>query len=79
MAIIGCINVLYCSSLLETAVLIVPKAAVNYPGTVAVIVAALYPQAFDCSFSSRYDFSEPQFGKDVCDRIISLMKRAIRR
>ncbi|KAL9970520.1 hypothetical protein ACROYT_G022908 [Oculina patagonica] len=26
-----------------------------------------------------YDFSEPQFGKDVCDRIISPMKSAIRR
>ena len=44
-----------------------------------MIVAALYPQAFDCGFSSRYDFSEPQFGKDVCDRIISPMKGAIRR
>ena len=28
---------------------------------------------------SRYDFSEPQSGKDVCDRIISPMKGAIRR
>ncbi|KAK3734707.1 hypothetical protein QZH41_011295, partial [Actinostola sp. cb2023] len=28
---------------------------------------------------SRYDFSEPQFGKDVCDRIISPLKGAIRR
>ncbi|KAL9972105.1 hypothetical protein ACROYT_G018352 [Oculina patagonica] len=27
----------------------------------------------------RYDFSEPQFGKDVCDRIISLLKGALRR
>ncbi|KAK3715349.1 hypothetical protein QZH41_010171, partial [Actinostola sp. cb2023] len=27
----------------------------------------------------RYDFSEPQFGKDVCDRIISPLKGAIRR
>ena len=31
-----------------------------------------------CLFT-RYDFSEPQFGKDVCDRIISPMKGAIRR
>ncbi|KAL9970436.1 hypothetical protein ACROYT_G022812 [Oculina patagonica] len=27
----------------------------------------------------RYDFSEPQFGKDVCDRIISPLKGALRR
>ena len=27
----------------------------------------------------RYDFSGPQFGKDVCDRIISPLKSAIRR
>ena len=27
----------------------------------------------------RYDFSEPQSGKDVCDRILCLMKGAIRR
>ena len=27
----------------------------------------------------RYDFSEPQFGKDLCDRIISPLKGAIRR
>ena len=26
----------------------------------------------------RYHFSEPQFGKDVCDRIISPLKSAIR-
>ena len=30
-------------------------------------------------YSYRYDFSEPQFGKDVCDRIISPLKGAIRR
>ena len=30
-------------------------------------------------FDLRYDFSEPQFGKDVCDRIISPIKRTIRR
>lgn len=30
-------------------------------------------------FNFRYDFSEPQFGKDVCDRIISPIKGAIRR
>ena len=29
--------------------------------------------------SYRYDFSEPQYGKDVCDRIISPLKGAIRR
>ena len=28
---------------------------------------------------SRYDFSEPQSGKGVCDRIISPMKVEIRR
>mgnify|MGYP000294306534 CR=1 FL=1 len=28
---------------------------------------------------SRYDFSEPQFGKDVCDHIISPLKCAVRR
>ena len=28
---------------------------------------------------SRYDFSEAQFGKDVCDRIISPLKGALRR
>ena len=33
----------------------------------------------DFIFNSRYDFSEPQFGRDVCDRIISPMKGAIRR
>ena len=27
----------------------------------------------------RYDFSEPQFGKDVCDRIISPLKNALTR
>ena len=27
----------------------------------------------------RYDFSEPQFGKDVCDRIISPLKSALTR
>ena len=29
--------------------------------------------------SLRYDFSEPQFGKDVCDRIISPLKGVIKR
>lgn len=33
----------------------------------------LYPVSY------RYDFSEPQYGKDVCDRIISPLKGAIRR
>ena len=28
---------------------------------------------------TRYDFSEPQYGKDVCDRILCPMKSAIRR
>lgn len=28
---------------------------------------------------ARYDFSEPQFGKDICDRILCPMKGAIRR
>ena len=28
---------------------------------------------------TRYDFSEPQYGKDVCDRILCPMKTAIRR
>jgi len=28
---------------------------------------------------SRYDFSEPQYGKDVCDRILCPMKTTIRR
>ena len=28
---------------------------------------------------TQYDFSEPQYGKDVCDRILCLMKSAIRR
>lgn len=28
---------------------------------------------------ARYDFSEPQFGKDICDRIVCPMKGAIRR
>ena len=27
----------------------------------------------------RYDFSEPQHGKDLCDRIICPMKQAVRR
>ena len=27
----------------------------------------------------RYDFSEPQYGKDVCDRILCPMKTCIRR
>ena len=27
----------------------------------------------------QYDFSEPQYGKDVCDRILCPMKSAIRR
>ena len=27
----------------------------------------------------RYDFSEPQHGKDICDRIICPMKQAVRR
>ena len=30
-------------------------------------------------FLYRYDFSEPQFGKDLCDRIISPLKGAIKR
>ena len=30
-------------------------------------------------YSCRYDFSEPQFGKDVCDRIISPLKSALTR
>lgn len=29
--------------------------------------------------SVHYDFSEPQHGKDVCDRIICPMKLAVRR
>ena len=28
---------------------------------------------------TQYDFSEPQYGKDVCDRILCPMKSAIRR
>ena len=28
---------------------------------------------------ARYDFSEPQFGKDICDRILCPMKGAMRR
>ena len=28
---------------------------------------------------SRYNFSEPQYGKDVCDRILCPMKTCIRR
>ena len=28
---------------------------------------------------TQYDFSEPQYGKDVCDRILCSMKSAIRR
>ena len=28
---------------------------------------------------TQYDFSEPQYGKDVCDRILCRMKSAIRR
>ena len=28
---------------------------------------------------TRYDFSEPQYGKDVCDRILCPMKSSIRR
>ena len=34
---------------------------------------------FLCLVSYRYDFSEPQYGKDMCDRIISPLKGAIRR
>ena len=28
---------------------------------------------------ARYDFSEPQYGKDICDRILCPMKSSIRR
>jgi hypothetical protein len=35
--------------------------------------------AFLPLYLCRYDFSEPQFGKDVCDRIISPLKSALRR
>ena len=28
---------------------------------------------------ARYDFSEPQQGKDVCDRVLGPMKAAIRK
>ena len=28
---------------------------------------------------ARYDFSEPQKGKDICDRVLCLMKAAIRK
>ncbi|XP_068756088.1 uncharacterized protein [Montipora capricornis] len=31
------------------------------------------------TIDARYDLSEPQFGKDVCDRVISPLKGAIRR
>ena len=27
----------------------------------------------------RYDYSEPQYGKDMCDRILCPMKAAVRR
>ena len=27
----------------------------------------------------RYDYSEPQYGKDMCDRILCQMKAAVRR
>lgn len=44
------------------------------------IILEKYGQAsWGFIFNFRYDFSEPQFGKDVCDRIISQMKGAIRR
>ena len=34
---------------------------------------------FILCFLNRYDFSEAQFGKDICDRIISPLKSALRR
>lgn len=37
------------------------------------------PDAYFAIISFRYDFSEPQFGKDVCDRIISPMKGSLRK
>lgn len=46
------------------------------------MIDILRPKECDISiiFSiRRYDFSEPQFGKDVCDRIISPLKGALRR
>ena len=46
------------------------------------MIDILHPKECDISiiFSfRRYDFSEPQFGKDVCDRIISPLKGALRR
>ena len=47
-----------------------------------IMIDILHPKECDISiiFSCRrYDFSEPQFGKDVCDRIISPLKGALRR
>ena len=47
-----------------------------------IMIDILHPKECDTSiiFSfRRYDFSEPQFGKDVCDRIISPLKGALRR
>ena len=47
-----------------------------------IMIDILCPKECDISiiFSfRRYDFSEPQFGKDVCDRIISPLKGALRR
>ena len=52
----------------------------NGCNNIGSIVLEKYGQG-SCSFifNFRYDFSEPQFGKDVCDRIISPIKGAIRR
>ena len=52
----------------------------NACNNIGSIVLEKYSQG-SCSFifNFRYDFSEPQFGKDVCDRIISPIKGAIRR
>ena len=56
--------------------LVTPCKACN----IGSIIIEKYGQA-SCgfNFNCRYDFLEPQFDKDVCDRIISPMKGAIRR
>ncbi len=45
----------------------------------AIPISILRSMAFLPLYLCRYDFSEPQFGNDVCDRIISPLKSALRR
>lgn len=46
---------------------------------VALASAVAVTNLYSLFYTISYDFSEPQFGKDVRNRIISPMKSAIRR